>query len=98
MITLSASYLAFPNNLLNSILIKPFSKLAACKVDEKSSYIECSSSNKKNIEKIIQKNLIFEFGEVNMMIPLQKLIISNDHGKKIVLNIKQSFNNVVVLG
>jgi len=32
------------------------------------------------------------------MIPMEKLILVNDHGKRVVFNIKKTYNNRVILG
>lgn len=32
------------------------------------------------------------------MIPIKDLIITNDHGKRIVFNIKKTYNNRVIFG
>jgi hypothetical protein len=59
-VTLSASYIGLPEDIINAIA-KSF-KNATCKTDNKTYYLSCDSSNKKNIEKIIKKHLVFGFG------------------------------------
>lgn len=98
LVTLSASYIGLPEAVLQDVLIKSFSKLATCKIDNHTSYAECSSTNKKNLEKIIGKNLFFGFGGPNLMVPMKDLVLRNDHGKRIIFNIKKTFNNRIILG
>lgn len=44
------------------------------------------------------KNLIVGFKGSNMIIPLRKLVLKVDHGKRVIFNIKQSFNHWAILG
>lgn len=96
--TLSASYLGLPDELITSIISKTLGKLATCKVDKNTLYLECSSSNKKNLEQIMNKHLYFTLSGANLMLPISDLIIKNDHGKRIVFNIKKSYNNHIIFG
>ena len=61
LITLSASYIGLPENIINSIFVKSFSKLATCKVDTKTNYGECTFSSSKSMQKIMSKNVILSF-------------------------------------
>jgi hypothetical protein len=96
--TLSASYIGLPAAIIDSIVTKSFGKLANCTVNGKSLYVECAGSNKKNLEKIIGKNLYFGFGGPNLMVPMKDLVLKNEHGKKVTFNIKRSFNSRIILG
>jgi hypothetical protein len=58
--TLSASYISLPEYIITNIFIDGFQKEAVCKVNA-NSYIECSSSSKKKLQKIIDKNLVLKF-------------------------------------
>lgn len=96
--TLSASYIGLPAFVIDTIVTKSFSKQANCTVNNKTLYVECTSSNKKNMEKIIEKNLYFGFSGPNLMIPMQDLVLKNEHGKKVIFNIKRTYNNRIILG
>ncbi len=50
------------------------------------------------MEKIVKKNLIFGFGDKKQMIPMEKLVLKDEHGKKIIFNIKKTFNSRAILG
>jgi len=46
----------------------------------------------------VEKNLVFKFEGANIIIPMKKLILKTDQGKRVIFNLKQSYNNRVVLG
>ena len=53
--------------------------------------------SKKNVAKSIEKEIFFTFGDHTIQIPLKDLVLKKD-GKKVVLNIKQTYNNHAIMG
>lgn len=49
------------------------------------------------MEKVVKKQLIFGFSGTNIMIKLEDLVLKNE-GKKVIFNIKKTFNNHAILG
>jgi hypothetical protein len=96
-VSLSASYIGLPEFVITAVLVKSFGKSANCKIDSKSSFLVCDASNKKNMEKVVKKQLIFGFSGTNIMIKLEDLVLKNE-GKKVIFNIKKTFNNHAILG
>jgi hypothetical protein len=96
--TLSASYIGLPGFVIDAIFAKSFSKFANCTVNNKTLYVECSTSSKKNMEKILERNLYFGFQGPNMMVSLKDLLLRNEHSKKATFNIKRTYNNRIILG
>lgn len=68
-----------------------------CAINNKTYYVECTASNKKKFDKLKEKNIFFNFGGKNINIPMSKLVQKED-SKKIILGIKKTFNNRVILG
>lgn len=80
-------------------MVKGLSKIASCKIDKNSLFVECSSSSSKSkIDKLLNKNVYFKFEGSSVMIPLKDLVRANEHNKKISFNIKKTFNSRIVLG
>lgn len=73
------------------------SKEVNCSVNSKTYYIECTAANKKKFEKLKEKSIFFSFDSKNINVKLEKLVLS-EQSKKIVLNIKKTYNNRVILG
>ena len=46
----------------------------------------------------MNKNLVIGLKGTNIIISLKKLIVKVDHGKRVIFNIKRSFNNFCILG
>ena len=61
-------------------------------------YLECASASKKKLQKIIDKELVIGFSRSNMILPMKKLVIKVDHGKRAIFNIKKSLSKMAVLG
>lgn len=95
--TLSASYLSFPEEVIRSAIIGKIGHEAVCKLGS-NGYLECSSASKKKLEKLLGKNLVVSFEGTNMILPLSKLVLNMDHGKRAVFNVKKSLNGYAVLG
>jgi len=47
---------------------------------------------------LLSKNFVIGFKGANMIIPLNKLLLKLDHGKRAIFNIKKSVNQYAVLG
>ena len=98
MLTLSASYIGLPENVITTILKKSIEKDVNCTINNKTYFVECVASSKKKLEEVMEKTMFFDFGGSNINMPLSELAHDGIVKKKLTLNIKKTFNNRVVLG
>ena len=97
-VTLSASYIGLPEIVIKDIFGKQvIKKLANCNINQKTFYLECTVSNNKNMDKLMDTHIYFTFSERNIMLPLKDLVLKSER-KKVTLNIKKTFNNHGIMG
>jgi hypothetical protein len=95
--TLSASYIGLPEAAIAAVFGKFMSKEVSCAVNPKTLFLECSAASKKKFDKLKQKSMFFSFADKNINVRLDQLVLA-EQSKKIVLNIKKTYNNRVILG
>lgn len=96
--TLSASYIGLPESVITTIMKKDMEKDVTCIINNKTYFVECTSSSKHKLEKVLEKVIFFDFGGRNINLPLSDLTYEGVSKKKLILNIKKTFNNRVILG
>ena len=77
-------------------MLRKLGNEAICKVNGHG-YLECSSTSKKKLERVLEKELVLRFKAVSMIVKLRKLVLKMDHGKRAVFNIKQSLNQLSLI-
>ena len=97
-LTLSASYIGLPESVINTIIKKDIDKEINCSINNKTYFVECTASSKKKLEKMLLKTMFFSFNGKNINIPISSLTHESITKKKMVLKIKRTFNNRVILG
>lgn len=90
-LTLSASYIGIPKNVLAE-WNKKFSKKASCEIDPETLYLTCKNLKKDDENKI----LTFEFADKRVSFTLEELILDKKHSKT-VLNLKESIHDTIAI-
>ena len=97
-LTLSASYIGLPESVIETFMKKSMPKGVTCVTNNKTYYVECSGTSKKVMDEVLVRTMFFNFGGKNINIPISDLLHVGLKGKKLILNIKKTFNNRAVLG
>lgn len=77
---------------------KGIEKDVNCTINNKTYYVECTASSKKKLEKVLDETMFFQFNGKNINIPFSMLAYKEISKKKLILNIRKTFNNRVILG
>lgn len=83
--------------MINKAILAKIGKEAVCKVNSHN-FFECASTSQKKLKRLLEKNMVIGLKGANLIIPLEKLLLKDDHGKRAVFKIKKSIGKYAILG